>query len=620
MKKAVFIFILLFSSTCLFALSERYEKILRAANAAEEKQNYVYALNYYYEAMEENPYLCKEAYDAFNSLSQKVRSGNPTGEDLDPFDMNDLWCNIINSYNQYYIKNNPYIYMFEDIQCSSLDYIKKTSNWSINYKVELSPRFEIIYDCLQEGFENTKHKEWNNIDENWLNSPDVIKELNFNIDILDKDGKVLASSVTEGKTAFFNDVNRANTKILNGNKIKLNVQNPDGRNAVIQSPYKKSKKRTEVIRFYETLITELVDVDVTADEDLYPYYCLSDFVYTDMFDYVMDEYYSWLEKNSKSEIIDNKINQIIFCNLLSQKFNLKSCYTVKGSSNVYNWGINSVDPAEIECNYEASGFRIPTELENSIYPVKANSSISNNSKEFRVVRSELTKRRSLKAERREKAELELKKQKELEREQAILRQNELDEEQSRLDAEQEQLAAEQARLDAEIEAKQRAAELRKAKRLVLQKKIKRVADKSIRDTVILRGSLDDVANGINPGISLYGSAGYHFLFGYASVDFANVDKFVENSFPFDKLNAESFTYMLGGGVAIPITDEFKVYASIGTNAFENISKNQFVRYGAGIDFVPFTKGLLLNFEADVDYFEQKDIMLYKLNLGLGFEF
>ena len=62
---------------------------------------------------------------------------------------------------------------------------------------------------------------------------------------------------------------------------------------------------------------------------------------------------------------------IVYCNLLSIKESLTPCYTIKGSTDPADWGIfptsdSADDYAELEpvtCDFNANGYRLPTEAE-----------------------------------------------------------------------------------------------------------------------------------------------------------------------------------------------------------------------------------------------------------------
>ena len=58
---------------------------------------------------------------------------------------------------------------------------------------------------------------------------------------------------------------------------------------------------------------------------------------------------------------------IVYCNLLSIKEGLTPCYTIKGSTNPADWGTsptsNDADWNGVICNFDANGYRLPTEAE-----------------------------------------------------------------------------------------------------------------------------------------------------------------------------------------------------------------------------------------------------------------
>ena len=58
---------------------------------------------------------------------------------------------------------------------------------------------------------------------------------------------------------------------------------------------------------------------------------------------------------------------IVYCNLLSIKEGLTPCYTIKGSTNPADWGAspssNDADWNGVTCDFDANGYRLPTEAE-----------------------------------------------------------------------------------------------------------------------------------------------------------------------------------------------------------------------------------------------------------------
>ena len=58
---------------------------------------------------------------------------------------------------------------------------------------------------------------------------------------------------------------------------------------------------------------------------------------------------------------------IVYCNLLSMKEGLTPCYTIKSSTDPAAWGTSptskDVDWAGVTCNFNANGYRLPTEAE-----------------------------------------------------------------------------------------------------------------------------------------------------------------------------------------------------------------------------------------------------------------
>ena len=65
----------------------------------------------------------------------------------------------------------------------------------------------------------------------------------------------------------------------------------------------------------------------------------------------------------------NWYDAIVYCNLLSMREDLTPCYTIKGSTNPADWGASptsysyDADWDRVTCNFNADGYRLPTEAE-----------------------------------------------------------------------------------------------------------------------------------------------------------------------------------------------------------------------------------------------------------------
>ena len=67
----------------------------------------------------------------------------------------------------------------------------------------------------------------------------------------------------------------------------------------------------------------------------------------------------------------NWYDAIVYCNLLSMKAGLTPCYTIKSSTDPADWGTSPTSPGaedyadweSVTCNFDADGYRLPTEAE-----------------------------------------------------------------------------------------------------------------------------------------------------------------------------------------------------------------------------------------------------------------
>ncbi|MBP5283523.1 MAG: SUMF1/EgtB/PvdO family nonheme iron enzyme, partial [Treponema sp.] len=92
--------------------------------------------------------------------------------------------------------------------------------------------------------------------------------------------------------------------------------------------------------------------------------------------YMMDtEVPQWLyteimgNNPSNYQIADNPVEMVDwydaveFCNRLSEKNGLTPCYSLKGKTAVKKWGKKSAKWNDINCDFSANGYRLPTEAE-----------------------------------------------------------------------------------------------------------------------------------------------------------------------------------------------------------------------------------------------------------------
>lgn len=141
------------------AFAQNYEANLAKAKEHEEKKEFVYALGYYYDAMNDENAL-PEAMQNYNSLSQKLSRG-ATGLELTLWDdPKEAWRKVILEFYRYFTEFSPYeFYYYDELEQDELDYKNKTATYLMKYNLKLTDKFKALSNCF------TKSEVWDNDDE-----------------------------------------------------------------------------------------------------------------------------------------------------------------------------------------------------------------------------------------------------------------------------------------------------------------------------------------------------------------------------------------------------------------------------------------------------------------------
>ncbi|GEM_PF-6477120 len=138
--------------------SNEYDDLLAKGKDFESKQQYVYALGYYYDAMQKDD-STTEANKLFNSLENKLRQG-ASGLKLSKWDdPKEAWKNIIKEFYKYFTEFSPYeFHYFDELEQGELNYKNRTASYSMKYNISLTNKFMILSKCL------TQTEVWDNDD------------------------------------------------------------------------------------------------------------------------------------------------------------------------------------------------------------------------------------------------------------------------------------------------------------------------------------------------------------------------------------------------------------------------------------------------------------------------
>ncbi|MBR1714239.1 MAG: hypothetical protein IJ717_04770 [Treponema sp.] len=162
MKRILILIVALMSSAAaVFASS--YEDLLAKGKDAESRKEWIYALGYYYDAMNaEN--AGNEAEEKFDSLASEIAKGNPGYGKFNVFSMHDEWINLAKNFYKYFTEYCPYTIVYEDtLKHGEVDYKNRTANYTLGLYFTLSDKYSQICSCFSDGLSASIKDDWNEI-------------------------------------------------------------------------------------------------------------------------------------------------------------------------------------------------------------------------------------------------------------------------------------------------------------------------------------------------------------------------------------------------------------------------------------------------------------------------
>lgn len=169
-KKAILL-VALMVGACLTLFAENYETMINKGKEYEERKEYIYALGYYYDAMNsENAQ--PEAKDNYNRVSNQIRWG-AKGLELSMWeDPNEAWNKIIREYYKYFTEYSPYDFNYSGDLCQGeINYKNKTINYTMDCNSFLSEKFIAISEALAKSVDYV-YKEYDKTGYNWYSLKD----------------------------------------------------------------------------------------------------------------------------------------------------------------------------------------------------------------------------------------------------------------------------------------------------------------------------------------------------------------------------------------------------------------------------------------------------------------
>lgn len=167
MKKLNLIFIMMiFAAASLVSQepSSKYKNLLARAKQYESDKKYVYALGSYYDAIAAEPtLLAKEAYDSFVTLKTLISEGNPGFKTDDEFVLHDSWKALMSEFEKYWTENIPLKFYIEELQKGDVDFVNRTTNYTLPYGWDYSKKYLEMLTILCRGYISVRRSDWSDL-------------------------------------------------------------------------------------------------------------------------------------------------------------------------------------------------------------------------------------------------------------------------------------------------------------------------------------------------------------------------------------------------------------------------------------------------------------------------
>ncbi|MBO4438197.1 MAG: hypothetical protein J5798_02500 [Spirochaetaceae bacterium] len=148
-----------------FAQSAKYSKYLSEAKKYEEKKQWAFALDAYYDALGcgDESSLKIDALNGYIALSEAIKSGNPGLGKYNPFAMHDEWKKLLIDAE----KLGSTICKFElhlgKLEQADLNYETRTASYKSKVQYEISDRYKKTIGVVEEGYKAAYKTDWTDL-------------------------------------------------------------------------------------------------------------------------------------------------------------------------------------------------------------------------------------------------------------------------------------------------------------------------------------------------------------------------------------------------------------------------------------------------------------------------
>ncbi len=137
-------------------------QFVKQAKAYEQKKQWAFALNSYYDAMalDVDPYAKKEAVEGYTALKNTIESGNPGFGKYNVFDIPGEWKNLLIDAEKCACTFSPYDVSVERIEFKEVDYKTKTATYDVLKSVNVNDRYNKVVKVIESGYKTAWRSSW----------------------------------------------------------------------------------------------------------------------------------------------------------------------------------------------------------------------------------------------------------------------------------------------------------------------------------------------------------------------------------------------------------------------------------------------------------------------------
>ena len=138
-------------------------QFVKQAKAYEQKKQWAFALNSYYDAMalDVDPYAKKEVVEGYTALKNTIESGNPGFGKYNVFDIPGEWKNLLIDAEKCACTFSPYDVSIKNISFEELDYKTKTATYVVRTSdVVNSDRYNKVVKVIENGYKTAWRSSW----------------------------------------------------------------------------------------------------------------------------------------------------------------------------------------------------------------------------------------------------------------------------------------------------------------------------------------------------------------------------------------------------------------------------------------------------------------------------